>query len=82
MFQSARTARENKAKWTGPRDAGPGARRAITRFGDAAKSPKALMAAGYDGLIVPEHLGEAGELIDSVVYLRKLIDEVGKIRIP
>ncbi|MFC1717635.1 sugar phosphate isomerase/epimerase family protein [Candidatus Poribacteria bacterium] len=45
---------------------------------DFAGNIRALMEAGYDGLIVPEHLGEAGELADSVVYLRKLIDEAGK----
>ena len=45
---------------------------------DFARFIRNLMEAGYDGLVIPEHLGKAGELSDSVVYLRKLIDEVSR----
>ncbi len=45
---------------------------------DFAGNIRALMDAGYDGLIIPEHLGEAGELADSVNYLRKLIGEISE----
>ena len=45
---------------------------------DFARYIRALMEAGYDGLIIPEHLGEAGDLADSVSYLRRLIDELSE----
>jgi D-mannonate dehydratase len=32
-----------------------------------------LIKAGYDGLIIPEHLGQTGSIIDSVAYLKMLI---------
>ena len=35
---------------------------------------RSLMEAGYDGLVIPEHLGEAGDIAVSVDYLRGLID--------
>lgn len=41
---------------------------------DFARFVRILMEAGYDGLIIPEHLGKAGSLADSVSYLRGLID--------
>lgn len=44
---------------------------------DFARYIRDLMEAGYDGLIIPEHLGEAGDIAVSVNYLRKLIDEAG-----
>lgn len=42
---------------------------------DMAKCVRALAEAGYDGVIVPEHLGEGANLADAVNYLRGLIDE-------
>jgi sugar phosphate isomerase/epimerase len=35
---------------------------------------RVLAERGYDGLIIPEHWGEAGNLADSIAYLRELID--------
>ncbi len=43
---------------------------------DFARFIRNLMEAGYDGLIIPEHLGKAGEISDSVAYLKKLIGEI------
>ncbi len=43
---------------------------------DFARYIRKLMEAGYDGLIIPEHLGEAGDLADSVDYLQRLMDEI------
>ncbi len=40
---------------------------------DMARYIQLLSEAGYDGLIIPEHLGDAGNLADSVAYLKKLI---------
>lgn len=34
---------------------------------------RSLMEAGYDGVIVPEHLGENESISDAVAYLKKLI---------
>jgi len=41
---------------------------------DMAKYISILAEGGYDGLIVPEHWGEEGNLADSIAYLRNLID--------
>lgn len=40
---------------------------------DMARYIQLLFEAGYDGLIIPEHLGEKGNLDDSVEYLKGLI---------
>jgi len=40
---------------------------------DMAKYINILTKGGYDGLIIPEHLGEAGNLAESITYLRELI---------
>lgn len=42
---------------------------------DIALCVRSLAEAGYDGLIVPEHLGKNGSISDAVVYLKKLIGE-------
>ena len=41
---------------------------------DMAKYINILTEGGYDGLIIPEHLGEAGNLAESITYLRELVD--------
>jgi len=41
---------------------------------DIARCVHSLAEAGYDGVIVPEHLGEGGSISDAVAYLKKLID--------
>ena len=41
---------------------------------DIARCVRSLAEAGYDGVIVPEHLGEGGSISDAVAYLKKLID--------
>ena len=43
---------------------------------DFSRYIRSLMEAGYDGLVIPEHLGEAGDIAVSVDYLRGLIDGV------
>ena len=35
---------------------------------------RSLMDAGYDGVIIPEHLGENGSMAEAVAYLKKLIN--------
>ena len=41
---------------------------------DIALCVRNLMAAGYEGVIIPEHLGENGSMSDAVAYLKKIID--------
>lgn len=41
---------------------------------DIALCVRNLMAAGYEGVIIPEHLGENGSMSDAVSYLKKIID--------
>ena len=41
---------------------------------DIALCMRSLAEAGYDGLIIPEHLGKNGSISDAVAYLKKLID--------
>jgi D-mannonate dehydratase len=41
---------------------------------DIALCVRNLMEAGYDGVIIPEHLGEGGSISDAVAYLKKLIN--------
>jgi D-mannonate dehydratase len=41
---------------------------------DIARCLRSLAEAGYDGLIVPEHLGSGGNISDAVAYLKRLID--------
>jgi D-mannonate dehydratase len=41
---------------------------------DIARCVRALAEAGYDGVIVPEHLGKGESISDAVAYLKKLID--------
>lgn len=40
-----------------------------------ARYVRVLVDSGYNGLIVPEHWGEMGNVVDSVVYLKRLINE-------
>ena len=42
---------------------------------DIARYVRNLINAGYDGLVVPEHWGKAGNVVDSVAYLKKLLKE-------
>ncbi len=42
---------------------------------DIAHCVRSLMDAGYDGLIIPEHLGEGTTLAESIAYLKGLIDQ-------
>jgi sugar phosphate isomerase/epimerase len=42
---------------------------------DMARCVRALTEAGYDGVIVPEHLGEGADLANAVKYLRRIIDD-------
>ena len=37
-----------------------------------------LIKAGYSGLIIPEHLGKTGSIVDSVAYLKMLINRFQK----
>ena len=41
---------------------------------DIAKCVRALMDAGYEGVMIPEHLGEGTSLAESVAYLKGLIN--------
>jgi D-mannonate dehydratase len=41
---------------------------------DIALCVRNLMAAGYDGVIIPEHLGENGSLSAAVAYLKRIIE--------
>ena len=41
---------------------------------DIALCVRSLMEAGYDGVIIPEHLGENSSISDAVAYLNKLIN--------
>jgi sugar phosphate isomerase/epimerase len=40
---------------------------------DIAQCVKALTKVGYDGLIIPEHLGN-GNMVEAVTYLKSLLD--------
>ena len=44
---------------------------------DMGRFVRILVEAGYDGLMIPEHLGDAGELAGSVAYLRGLVAQAG-----
>ena len=41
---------------------------------DIALCVRNLMEAGYDGVIIPEHLGKGESIADAVAYLKKLIN--------
>jgi len=41
---------------------------------DIALCVRNLMEAGYNGVIIPEHLGKGENISDAVNYLRKIID--------
>ena len=41
---------------------------------DIALCVRSLMDAGYEGVIIPEHLGENGSMAEAVTYLKKLIN--------
>lgn len=43
---------------------------------DMARYIHILAKGGYNGLVIPEHWGEEGNLADSIAYLRGLMDEV------
>jgi len=41
---------------------------------DMARYLHNLINVGYEGLVIPEHWGNTGNVVDSVAYLKKLID--------
>jgi len=41
---------------------------------DMARHVRNLIKSEYNGLIIPEHWGKGGNVVDSVAYLKKLID--------